>query len=191
MSARFGGVQNAAKALAAAGLQVIEVTPPGISKGSQLWIDLFSRAANSEIAALYQGREAEAGAQVARLLREFNPATTDFQEKIEKAERLAAAVLERERLRERLLQWMRTTGLILAPVGATTAFEHGAERVEVGGKSISVFRAFSYSQTFNVLGLPSVAVPAGRTANGLPIGVQVVVLPAIRRAHRACGRGNH
>ena len=170
-------VQNAAKALADAGLEVIEVTPPGISKSSQLWIDLFSRAANREIAALYQGREAEAGAQVARLLSEFNPATTDFQEKIEKAERLAAAVLERERLRERLLQWMRTTGLILAPVGATAAFEHGAERVEVGGKSLSVFRAFSYSQTFNVLGLPSVAVPAGRTANGLPIGVQVVGRP--------------
>ena len=66
---------------------------------------------------------------------------------------------------------------MLAPVGATAAFEHGAERVDVNGKSVSVFRAFSYSQTFNVLGLPSVAVPAGRAANGLPIGVQVVGRP--------------
>ena len=170
-------VQNAAKALADAGLEVIEVTPPGISKSSRLWIDLFSRAANSEIAALYQGREVEAGPQVARLLREVNHATPDFQEKIEKAERLAEAVLERERRREELLQWMKATPLMLAPVGATAAFEHGAERVAVGGKSISVFRAFSYSQTFNVLGLPSVAVPAGRTANGLPIGLQVVGRP--------------
>jgi amidase len=170
-------VQNAAKALADAGLQLIEMTPPGVSKGSQLWIDLFSRAANSEIAALYQGREVEAGPQVARLLREFDHAPAEFEEKTETAERLADAVLERERLREELLQWMKTTGLILAPVGATAAFEHGAERVEVSGKSISVFRAFSYSQTFNVLGLPSVAVPAGRTANGLPIGVQVVGRP--------------
>lgn len=170
-------VQNAAKAFADAGLEVIEVTPPGISKGSRLWIDLFSRAANGEIAALYQGREVEAGPQVAGLLREFNNSSPAFEEKMERAERLAEAVLERERLREELLQWMRTTGLILAPVGATTAFEHGAERVEVSGKSISVFRAFSYSQTFNVLGLPSVAVPAGRTSNGLPIGVQVVGRP--------------
>lgn len=167
----------AAKALADAGLQLTETTPPGISKGSQLWIDLFSRAANSEIAALYHGREVEAGPQVARLLREFNHSSSALEEKIERAERLAEAVLARERLREELLPWMRTTGLILAPVGATTAFEHGAERVEVNGKSISVFRAFSYSQTFNVLGLPSVAVPAGRTANGLPIGVQVVGRP--------------
>jgi Asp-tRNA(Asn)/Glu-tRNA(Gln) amidotransferase A subunit family amidase len=170
-------VQNAAKALADTGLQVTEITPPGVSKGSQLWIDLFSRAANSEIAALYQGREVEAGPQVARLLREFDQAPPAFEEKIDNAERLAKAVLEREHLREEFLRWMRTTGLILAPVGATTAFEHGAARVEVGGKSISAFRAFSYSQTFNVLGLPSAAVPAGRTANGLPIGVQVVGRP--------------
>ena len=170
-------VQNAAKALADAGLQLTETTPPGISKSSKLWIDLFSRAANSEIAALYEGREVEAGPQVARLLREFNQAPAELAEKIDRAERLAEAVLEREHRREELLQWMRTTGLILTPVGATTAFEHGAERLDVGGKSIGVFRAFSYSQTFNVLGLPSVAVPAGRTANGLPVGVQVVGRP--------------
>jgi amidase len=170
-------VQSAANALSDAGLRTNETMPPCVSKGSQLWIELFSRAANSEIAALYQGREAEAGPQVARLLRAFDHAPAEFEEKIETAERLADAVLERERLREELLQWMKTTELILAPVGATTAFEHGAERVEVGGKSISVFRAFSYSQAFNVLGLPSVAVPAGRTANGLPVGVQVVGRP--------------
>lgn len=170
-------VHSAAKALADAGLQTIENMPPNISQGSQLWVELFSRAANSEIAALYQGREAEAGPQVARLLHEFAQAPANFAEKIVTAERLADAVLERERRREELLQWMETTELILAPVGATAAFEHGAERVEVSGTSIRVFRAFSYSQTFNVLGLPSAAVPAGRTANGLPIGVQVVGRP--------------
>ncbi len=179
--------QNAAKAFSDAGLEVIEVTPPGIAKGSRLWIDLFSRAANTEIAALYQGREVEAGSQVARLLRTFVQASAELEEKIETAERLADAVIERERLREELLQWMKATPLMLAPVGATAAFEHGAERVEVSGKSISAFRAFSYSQTFNVLGLPSLAVPAGRTANGLPIGVQVVGRPFEERTVLSAG----
>jgi amidase len=183
-------VQAAARTLADAGVEVIEVTPPGISKGPQLWIDLFAQAANSEIATLYRGREDEAGPRLARLLRGSNgtPADAEFEKKIETAERLADAVLERERLREELLQWMKGTQLILAPVGATAAFEHGAERVKVNGKSISVFRAFSYSQTFNVLGLPSVAVPAGRTATGLPIGVQVVGRPfEERKALSAAG----
>ena len=72
---------------------------------------------------------------------------------------------------------MKKTPLILAPVGSTPAFEHGARRVTVKGESISVFRAFSYSQTFSVFGLPSVVVPAGRSVEGLPIGVQIVGRP--------------
>ena len=72
---------------------------------------------------------------------------------------------------------MKSTPIIIAPVGATCAFEHGARRVDVKGESVSVFRAFSYSQTYNVFGLPSVAVPAGRSAHGLPIGVQVIGRP--------------
>jgi Asp-tRNA(Asn)/Glu-tRNA(Gln) amidotransferase A subunit family amidase len=170
-------VEFAARALADAGLEAAEATPPGISKGTDLWIELFSKAAANEIASIYRGREDEAGPKVARLLREREEEPTDFDEKIQAAERLADAVLERERLREEFLRWMKTTPLILAPVGATTAFEHGAKRVEVRDSSISVFRAFSYSQTFNVFGFPSVAVPAGRAASGLPIGVQVVGRP--------------
>jgi amidase len=72
---------------------------------------------------------------------------------------------------------MRNTPLILAPVGATTAFEHGRHRVDVNGTYVNVFRAFSYSQTFNVFGLPSAVVPAGKTSRGLPIGVQVIGRP--------------
>jgi amidase len=72
---------------------------------------------------------------------------------------------------------MKTTALILAPVGSTPAFGHGARRVDINGESISIFRAFSYSQAFNVFGLPVVVVPAGRSAEGLPIGVQIIGRP--------------
>jgi hypothetical protein len=48
------------------------------------------------------------------------------------------------RLREDLLRWMKATPLILAPVGATAAFEHGRQRVDIDGAYVSVFRAFSY-----------------------------------------------
>jgi amidase len=172
-----GAVKSAANVLAGAGLQVVRETPPSVSQGSQLWIELFSQAAAGEIASLYQDRKSEAGPQVTRLLRELDARPNDFEDRIKVAERLAAAVLERERLREELLRWMKTTPLLLTPVGATVAFEHGAERVEINGTSVSIFRAFSYSQTFNVFGLPSVAVPVGCTAGGMPIGVQIIGRP--------------
>jgi len=170
-------VESAARALADAGLETFEATPPGVSKGQQLWIDLFSRAANIEIAALYRGREDEAGPLVSRLLHQTADEPAQFEDRIDNAEKLASAVLEREQRREALLHWMRNTPLILAPVGATTAFEHGRHRVDANGTYVNVFRAFSYSQTFNVFGLPSVVVPAGKTSRGLPIGVQVIGRP--------------
>jgi Asp-tRNA(Asn)/Glu-tRNA(Gln) amidotransferase A subunit family amidase len=163
----------AAKSLRDAGLDVGEERPPGVSSGAAIWIELFSRAASEQLREFYKGRELEAGPLVSNLLRSPE-LETDLQGKISKAEKVAAAVLERERLREDLLRWLKTTRLILAPVGSTPAFEHGASRLDVGGQSISVFRAFSYSQAFNVFGLPSVVVPAGCSAEGLPIGVQIV-----------------
>jgi Asp-tRNA(Asn)/Glu-tRNA(Gln) amidotransferase A subunit family amidase len=169
-------VKSAALALSHAGLEVNEERPPGVSAGSRLWIELFSRAARDQLQEFYRGREDESGPLVSALIGDREP-ETDLRDKIGKAERVAGAVLEREGLREGLLRWMKTTALILAPVSSTPAFEHGAQRLEVNGQSIGVFRAFSYSQTFNVFGLPSAVVPAGHSAEGLPIGVQIIGRP--------------
>jgi Asp-tRNA(Asn)/Glu-tRNA(Gln) amidotransferase A subunit family amidase len=164
------------KALSDAGFEPTEEKPPGVSQGSRLWIELFSRAASDQLCDFYEGREHEAGSLVSMQI--ANAKTkTDLQARISKAEKVAAAVLERERLREELLHWMKTKPLILAPVGSTPAFAHGAGRVHVDDESISVFRSFSYAQTFNVFGLPSVVVPAGQSADGLPIGVQIIGRP--------------
>jgi Asp-tRNA(Asn)/Glu-tRNA(Gln) amidotransferase A subunit family amidase len=72
---------------------------------------------------------------------------------------------------------METTPLIVAPVGATPAYEHDTLKVTVRGSTMGTFRAFSYAQAFNVFDLPVVTVPAGRSSEGLPIGVQIVGRP--------------
>lgn len=168
-------VERAAAILGDAGLEVQQETPPGFAEGQRLWVELFAEAAAEEIRSLYQGHQAEAGHLVSKLLEPEIPATRET--KIEAAEALAKAVLEREQNRERLLQWMRTTPLIISPVSATTAFAHGATRVTVSGESISIFRSCSYSQTVNLFGLPAVALPVARDAAGLPIGVQIIGRP--------------
>jgi Asp-tRNA(Asn)/Glu-tRNA(Gln) amidotransferase A subunit family amidase len=169
-------VEMAAKALAEAGLQVRAERAPGVSEGSRLWVELFSGPAKEQLREFYQGREDEAGPRVGSILRKQREEPT-FDRKIETAERTAQAVVARERQREELIRWMRSTPLILAPVAAIPAFEHGADRVNVEGESISTFRAFSYSQTFNVFGFPAVSVPVARSSEGLPIGVQIVGRP--------------
>ncbi len=168
--------QRAADILRDAGFNVRQETPPGFTEGQRLWVELFSAAAAEEIRDRYGGHEHEAGPLVAPVLRPNGGVTRET--KLQNAETLAKALMERERYREGLLQWMRATPLIISPVSATAAFEHGATRVWVGEQSISIFRSCSYSQAVNVFGLPAVVVPVARTEAGLPLGVQVIGRPA-------------
>jgi len=169
-------VEKAANVLSEAGLQVRLERPPPVSHGSRLWVELFSQVAGDQIREFYRGREDQAGPLVASLLSHQLDKST-LEDRIEIAERTARAVVERERLRESLLRWMKTTPLIIAPVGAVPAFVHGAYQVIVDGELVRTFRAFSYSQTFNVFGLPALSVPVARSADGLPIGVQIIGRP--------------
>jgi len=164
-------VEDAACALADAGFTVEQVPPPGIDRGYELWLKLFARASVVQLREVYSGHESEAG---------------DFVRwRLNTAEEMPSVSLddyikywmERDRLREELLEWMEQYPVLLMPVGATPALEHGTLRVTVKAKTFGTFRAFSYCQTFNVFDLPSVSVPAGRSRDGLPIGVQVVGRP--------------
>lgn len=165
-------VRSVAQALREVGCDVREERPPGVSEGSRLWVELFSHAAHQQLREFYRGSEDKAGPLVSRMLSDNGGEATIEDTVI--TERLAKAVVEREQLSENLLRWMTLTPLILAPVSATPAFEHDARRVNISGESVSVFRAFGYSQTYNVFGLPVVVVPVHRSREGLPIGVQIV-----------------
>jgi amidase len=164
-------VAAALRALSDAGLEIVEDEPPGLKRASELWPALFSHASISQLRELYAGQEGKAGKVVRAVL---SAAANSPQAS---PEDFARAWGEREALLSALLDWMKATPLIVAPVGATPAFEHGARRVKVGDEVLSVYRAFDYSRAFNVLGLPSVSVPAGRTREGLPIGVQIIGRP--------------
>jgi Asp-tRNA(Asn)/Glu-tRNA(Gln) amidotransferase A subunit family amidase len=164
-------VTSAARALADAGFAVEERRPPHVERGNELWLKLFSRASVVQLRKVYAGRESDGGPFVSWRL-----ATAD-QTPPPTLDEYIANWMERDRLREELLRWMETTPIIIAPVGATPAYEHDTLKVTVRGETFGTFRAFSYAQTFNVFDLPAVTVPAGRTADGLPIGVQIVGRP--------------
>jgi Asp-tRNA(Asn)/Glu-tRNA(Gln) amidotransferase A subunit family amidase len=164
-------MQAAAHALTEAGLVIVEEKPPGLERAIDLWPALFSRASTIQLRGVYQEQEIKAGGVVRSVLASADNAPQPS------LDEFINAWSERDILRAGLVQWMNTTPLIIAPVGAAAAFEHGARRVEVAGQAISIFRAFSYSRICNVLGLPSVSVPAWRTREGLPIGIQIIGRP--------------
>jgi amidase len=164
-------VEAAARALKEAGLVVEERCPPHVERGHDLWLKLFSRASVVQLRQAYIGREDEAGAFVSwRLATADNRAIPTLDEFI-------TSWMERDRFRAELLRWMETTPILVTPVGATPAFRHDAHKVTVAGSSISIFRAFSHAQAFNVFDFPAATVSAGRSSDGLPIGVQIVGRP--------------
>jgi amidase len=66
--------------------------------------------------------------------------------------------------------------VLLCPVSMTTAFAHCPvdTPLQVDGETVNYWRAVGHTAPFNFTGHPSVAVPIGRDADGLPIGAQVV-----------------
>ena len=164
-------VETAARALAEAGLAVEERCPPHVERGHDLWLKLFSRASVVQLRHAYAGHEDEAGAFVSWRL-----ATADNRT-IPTLDEFITSWMERDRLRAELLRWMEMTPLLVTPVGATPAFQHDAHKVTVAGSTISIFRAFSHAQAFNVFDLPAATVSAGLSSDGLPIGVQIVGRP--------------
>jgi Asp-tRNA(Asn)/Glu-tRNA(Gln) amidotransferase A subunit family amidase len=164
-------VARAARALSDAGLIVEERRPPHVERGYEMWLKVFSRASVVQLRSVYKGRESEGGSFVRwRLGTADNTPTPTLDEYI-------AGWMERDRLREELLQWMETTPIIIAPVGATPAYPHDTLKVTVRGSTFGTFKAFSYAQTFSVFDLPVVTVPAGKSNDGLPIGVQIAGPP--------------
>lgn len=161
-------VERAARALGDAGLVVEERWPPSVNRGAEMWQKLFSCPALVHLRDVYAGREHEAGMVIRWLLSSAGetppPALDEY----------IRFWIECDNLSLALDEWMNETPLLIAPVGATPAFKHGTYQLHVGGQTLSTFRALSYSPAFNVYDLPCVCVPAARTSEGLPIGVQIV-----------------
>src|SRR5438132_7347976 len=89
-------------------------------------------------------------------------------------ERLLHTWLERDQCRTRLLMQMRQFPVLLCPVCSIPAFRHGERAWNVDGQRVGYLDAMRYSQWVNLTGNPAAVVPAGRSPEGMPCGVQNV-----------------
>ena len=80
-------------------------------------------------------------------------------------------------------QWFDTFDALLCPVMTTAAFEHDNEidflsrTLTINGQARPHTDCVAWTGLIGVVGLPAAVPPIGRTAQGLPVGVQVVTAP--------------
>jgi Asp-tRNA(Asn)/Glu-tRNA(Gln) amidotransferase A subunit family amidase len=161
-------VRRAADALARAGVDVVPFRPTWLEEARVLWWEIFGHAARLLLEPVVAGHE-----------REVHPNLVEYIEWTRRAprltaDRLLAVEIERDALRSRALEDMERFPALLCPVSAIPAFRHGEREWTIDGSRVHYLDAWSYTAWFNLLQNPAVSVPAGQTADGLPVGVQVV-----------------
>jgi Asp-tRNA(Asn)/Glu-tRNA(Gln) amidotransferase A subunit family amidase len=164
-------VRDAANAFARAGFTVEEFHPEGIQRAPNLWSFFFTELPARGIKERIAGRKAEAHWTCTENLDRAldRPPVAGWQV----MESLAA----RDAMRRKLIEQMRKFPLLLLPVSGIVAFRHRERRFETETKPIGMFQAMMSSATFNLLGLPALAMPFAMTEEGLPVGVQLVARP--------------
>jgi Asp-tRNA(Asn)/Glu-tRNA(Gln) amidotransferase A subunit family amidase len=84
------------------------------------------------------------------------------------------ACVKRDIVRANIIKQMRDVPILLSPVCAGPAFRHGEGNWQPGCGYRDTMR---HAQWLNLAGFPGVSVPMGFSAEGLPIGVQVIGRP--------------
>jgi Asp-tRNA(Asn)/Glu-tRNA(Gln) amidotransferase A subunit family amidase len=164
-------VRYAAFTLTDRGFQVDAFRPEGLEEARQRWWEFFGTAGAMMLEAEVRGRESE----LSPIMREFLAWTGAAP--AHSGESLLAAWLGRDAIREKILVQMRKFPVLICPAAAIPAFRHGEREWQVEGKTVKYFDAWSYCEWFNLLGFPAAVVPMGYSAEGLPIGVQIVGRP--------------
>jgi aspartyl-tRNA(Asn)/glutamyl-tRNA(Gln) amidotransferase subunit A len=102
------------------------------------------------------------------------------------------AVLTAMRRRDQLLAAIAAVfdevDILLTPTVAIPAFvAEGPPPMEIAGQSVGGMGSVPFTAPFNISGMPAVSIPAGLSADGLPIGLQAVTRRHDEALVLACG----
>jgi amidase len=158
-------VHAAARALSDVVADVVEEPPPGVELAYDLEMKLLGPDGGDSLRAYLHSL----GSQ------EVHPLLSGWLEKLERYRTdlagFAGYWAEWDCFRSQAARFLKRFDVILCPVSARPAVPHGTSIVDEN------FRGFSYTMAYNVLGWPAAVVRCGNSAEGLPIGVQVVAHP--------------
>jgi amidase len=164
-------VRVAAEHLRTAGLSAEFFRPTALEHARRLWWKFFGITGGMLLGPMTRGQE-----------KKLSPMFAEFcgwvaAEPTHTSETLLDMWIQRDVIREKVLVQMREFPILLCPVASIPAFRHGERSWEVEGQPVKYLDAWSYCEWFNLLGFPAAVVPVGKSAEGLPIGVQIVGRP--------------
>ncbi len=157
-------VRNAAKVLADAGATVEEARPAGIEQTGDLFIGLFAADGGAGFRYLLEMcGTTRCHPLMEKLLGTLGPGVSGAE--------FGQLLTRLSLFRNEMFSFLRRYDVILCPTCAVPAIPHGScwdpETAPV----------FSYGWSYNLTGWPSVVVRCGTSAEGLPIGPQIIARP--------------
>jgi amidase len=158
-------VTRAARVLSDSGITVDEARPTGIEQSFELFTRILAADDGAAVGTLLQmSGTAEPSPLLRRLGEICHPLAMP-------TAAFGGLLAGWDMFQSSMLAFMEGYDVLLCPVCATPAMPHGATFDD------EMIAAFSYTMTYNLTGWPSAVVRAGTSAEGLPIGVQVVARP--------------
>ena len=164
-------VRKAADGLSRAGFSVVPFRPDDLEQARQLWWKWFGIAGGMLLGPQTKGSEAD----LSPIFKEY--LSWSSAEPPHTGHTLLFSWLQRDELRSKFLAQMEVFPILLCPAAAIPAFRHGERSWPIDGKTVKYLDAWSYTEWFNLLGLPATVVPVSKSDEGLPIGVQLVGRP--------------
>jgi aspartyl-tRNA(Asn)/glutamyl-tRNA(Gln) amidotransferase subunit A len=88
---------------------------------------------------------------------------------------IGAALAERARWTDRMVDFMDAYDVVVTPTLPATAFAAGIDNPQtVAGVPTPRFKWTPYTYGMNLTGQPTISVPCGLAADGLPVGLHII-----------------
>ena len=158
-----GLCEQAVRALEELGCEV-ELVDDVMDDPIDMWMSEFYAGVGTRLKTMFAGQEERLDPAVAEMLSGALDRTL---------EEYWIRVFDRYRFREQVRQFMEKYDLLVSPVLPVPGVDAGVD-VPPRMPDANVISWVRYTYPFNLTGQPAASVPAGFTAEGLPVGLQLV-----------------